>query len=235
VSAGHRHLGFLYCVEVSACSYAQKRIHDGGATAAGAQLVYESAVSITQPDYTAQCLNARNAGVDLLGLAVDGASMTRVARSCEAVGYRPLLAASAATMSPANAEDPGLRSFGLVSAGGVAPWTNADTPGLRAFHDAVTRLAPGLQPDGEAVIAWSSGKLLEAAIAQLTPAEQAGTLSADLVVKGLGAIQNETLDGLTARLSFTPGKPAVSSGCVWFERLGPSGWSAPNGSRPVCP
>jgi branched-chain amino acid transport system substrate-binding protein len=113
VAAGHRRFGFVYCVEVSACSYADKKVHDGAAVAAGARLVYESPVSITQPDYTAQCLNARNAGVDLLGLGLDGASMTRLARSCEAIGYRPLLAGSAATMSPANAQDPGLRSFGL--------------------------------------------------------------------------------------------------------------------------
>jgi branched-chain amino acid transport system substrate-binding protein len=84
------------------------------------------------------------------------------------------------------------------------------------------------------MIAWSSGKLLEAAIAHLAPAEQAGPLTAALVVEGLGRIHDEDLAGLTARLSFTPGSRSVSSGCVFFERLGPTGWTAPNGSRPVC-
>lgn len=234
VAAGHKRLGYLYCVEVSACGYVDKRLK-GQAASVGAKLVYDAPISITQPDFTAQCLNAKNAGADLLGLGMDGAAMTRVARSCTAVGYRPLLAIGGGGLSAANAADPTLRALGAMSVSAVAPWMSGDTPGLIAYHHAMTTYAPQLTPDGQTMNSWTSGKLLEAAIADLPSQQQAGNLTPALVIEGLDRIHDETLGGLTARLTFTPQEShAVSSGCVWFERLGTDGWAAPNGSRPVC-
>jgi branched-chain amino acid transport system substrate-binding protein len=143
----------IYCVEVASCTSADKEPKNGGAKSAGGDMVYDTPVSITQPDHTAQCLNARNAGVDLFALALDGASMTRLARSCASIGYRPLIGVSAATFSLKNAQDPDLRSFGMVSESPVAPWMAQDTPATRAFHAAMARYAPDVQPDGEAVLA----------------------------------------------------------------------------------
>jgi branched-chain amino acid transport system substrate-binding protein len=235
VAAGHRQFGLVYCVEVASCTEVDKDLRNGGTKSAGGKLLYDSPVSITQPDYTAQCLNARNAGVDLLGLALEGASMTRLARSCASVGYRPLLAAAAATFNLSNAEDPDLRSFGMVSESPVAPWTAQDTPAMRAFHAAMARYAPQVPPDGEAVLAWTSGALLEAAVAEIPAPELSGGLSPALIVEGLGRIHDDNLGGLTAHLTFAPGEQhALSSGCIFLERLGPGGWSTPTGSTPVC-
>jgi branched-chain amino acid transport system substrate-binding protein len=229
VAAGHRQFGLVYCVEVASCTEVDKDLRNGGTKSAGGKLLYDSPVSITQPDYTAQCLNARNAGVDLLGLALDGASMTRLARSCASVGYRPLLAAAAATFNLSNAEDPDLRSFGMVSESPVAPWTAQDTPAMRAFHAAMARYAPQVPPDGEAVLAWTSGALLEAAVAEIPAPELSGGLSPALIVEGLGRIHDDNLGGLTAHLTFAPGEQhALSSGCTFLERLGPGGWSTPD-------
>jgi branched-chain amino acid transport system substrate-binding protein len=235
VAAAHKRVGLLYCVETSACTYVDKQLKNGGAKTAGADLVYDSPISVTQPDFTAQCLNARNAGVDLLGLAMDGSSMTRLARSCAAIGYRPLLAVGAATFSLQNTQDPNLRAFGMVSESPVAPWMVQDTPAAQVFHAAMTQYAPAAQPDGEAVLAWTSGKLLEAAVAKVPATERAGDLTTALILDGLGRIHDENLGGLTGPLTFTPGeKHAVSNGCIYFERLGPNGWTTPTGSRPVC-
>jgi branched-chain amino acid transport system substrate-binding protein len=235
VAAGHRKVGLLYCVETSACTYVDKQIKDVGAKAAGADLVYDSPISITQTDFTAQCLNARNAGVDLLGLAMDGSSMTRVARSCAAINYRPLLAVGAPTFSLRDSEDPNLRAFGMVCESPVAPWMTTDTPALRAFHAAMARYAPNVKPDGESVLAWSAGILLEHTIATLSVVERAGDLTTGSVLAGLSRVHHDTLGGLTGPLTFTPGqRHAVSTGCIYFERLGPDGWTAPDGSRSIC-
>jgi branched-chain amino acid transport system substrate-binding protein len=236
VAAGHRKLGYLYCVEVPACGYLDKKFfHDGAAQAAGAEPVYDSPISIGQPDFTAQCLNARNAGVDLLGLGMDGAAQTRVARSCASIGYRPLLATGAGSFSLKNTEDPNLRAFGMVVGSPVAPWMATDTPAAHTFHATMTALAPNLAPDGEVMLGWTSGKLLEAVVERLTPAERAGDLTTAKILDGLGRIHNETLGGLTGPVTFTPNeKHAVSSGCNYFERLGTNGWTTPTGSKPVC-
>jgi branched-chain amino acid transport system substrate-binding protein len=235
VLAGHQKLGLVYCVEVAECGHADKLLHEGGAKAAGADFVYDSPISITQSDFTAQCLNARNAGVDLLILGMDGASMVRMAHSCAAIGYRPLLLTGAATYTLENTKDPNLRAFGMISESPVAPWVVDDSPQMRAFHAAMNRYAPDLPPDGECVIAWSSGVLLEDAVSRLGPAEQAGALNSALVVEGLERLHDDSLGGLTTRLTFTPGEPhATSTGCIYLLRLSTDGWTAPQGGTPMC-
>lgn len=232
VERGKKQLGVLYCVEASACTTGVKLIRDKAAAAAGAALVFDAAVSVTQPDFTAQCLNAQKAGVDQLLLAVDGASMGRVARSCATVGFTPLISTIAAALSTAQARDTTLRSFGVVTANSTAPWTQDDTPGLRDYHRAMKRWLPTAEPDGTSISTWTSAKLFETALAA---APRSGALTAAAVLTGLGAITKETLGGLTGPITFTPGqKHATSTGCVFYQLLTTEGWTAPRGSRPVC-
>jgi branched-chain amino acid transport system substrate-binding protein len=234
VSHGKTHLGVLYCVEASVCTEAADKIKSIAKTA-GAEEVYSAPVSITQPDYTAQCLNARNAGVDQLALGVDGASIGRVARSCEAIGYRPLFSTVAALLNPAQAGDPLVRSFGIATDTGEAPWTLDDTPGLREYHRVLARWAPGTPPDGASIIAFTAAKLFEAAIANVATEAAHGPITPALVLRGLDGIHDESLGGLTVGITFHPGqKGATSSGCVFYEFLTTTGWTTPNGSRPIC-
>ncbi|MGQ0847479.1 MAG: ABC transporter substrate-binding protein [Sporichthyaceae bacterium] len=232
---GKKKLGLLYCVEATACGEVTKKVKDSGAKAAGVELVYETAVSVTQTDYTAQCLNAQKAGVDLLGLAVDGASMTRVARSCAAIGYRPLLTTASFLIGTQQSRDEGLRSFGVVTAAGTAPWFQKDRPGLTEYQRALARWAPNLVADGASIGTWTSAKLFEAVIAKVADRARTGALTPELIESGAKKIRNEDLGGLTGPLDFTSdAKRAVGSGCVFFQYLGKDGWSAPNGSKPVC-
>lgn len=234
VDAGAKKLGLLYCVEVAACSVANKAINsDGLAGKAGASVVYSSAISLTQTDFTAQCQSAKNAGADQLGLAMDGSSMARVARSCAAVGYKPLLGGIGGTISPGQAEDPNLRAFTLSTASPTAPWTIFDTPGLKAYKAAMNTYAPGEKDSGSSVQMWTAGKLFEAAVAKLGAAAQTKPLTAAMIVDGLHQIKNDNLGGLTGPLTF-PNGPAPSSGCFFYEKLTTQGWTAPRGTKPVC-
>lgn len=235
VELGKKKIATLYCVEVTACSEGIAYGRSEGVKKAGGELVYDSAISLTQTDFTAQCQNAKNAGADQLVLGMDGSAMTRVARSCAAIGYRPLLSGIGGTISSAQAADPNLRAYGLAVASGVAPWTETDTPGLKAFHAALTRYAPSLAPDGPAIQAWTSGKLLEAALAGVATKARADVLTTAVVLEGLGTVRKESLGGLVAPITFTPNqKQSVSSGCIFYQLLTPQGWTAPKGSRPVC-
>ncbi len=235
VERGKKKLGVLYCVEAAACTQGIKAIRDGAAKAAGAELLYDAPVSITQPDYTAQCLNAQKAGVDQLALGMDGASVTRLARSCDSVGYRPLLSTVAGLISPNQAKDETMRAFGVVTATAIAPWTENDRPGLKEYHRVLAKWAPATAPDGASVLTWSSAKLLEAAMAKVEDRARRGPVTAALIIDGLGAVRNETLGGLTAPLNFSAGQQgATSNGCVFYLLLDAEGWSAPRGSKPVC-
>jgi branched-chain amino acid transport system substrate-binding protein len=188
-----------------------------------------------QTDYTAQCLNARKAGADQLMLAMDGASMIRVARSCAAVGYRPLLSAVATQLSPAQAADETLRSLGLATATPTAPWLHTDSPALRRYHAVLARYAPDIPPDAESMGAWAAAQLLQAAVDELTPTAARASLSAADLLTGLGQVHDATLGGLSGPITFRPGQPhATSNGCLFYELLGAPGWSAPPGNTPSC-
>jgi branched-chain amino acid transport system substrate-binding protein len=234
VELGHRRLGALYCVEASSCTQSDQYFKDGAA-AAGAQVAYNSPASVGQPDYTAQCLNARDAKVDLLALALDGASIGRVARSCAAIGYHPVIATSAALLGPDQADDPTIRSFGVATITPDAPWFLDDQPGLVAFHRAMAMYAPNTRPTGAAVIAWASAELLRTAVDKVSDQASTGPITPELVLAGLGKVHGDTLGGLTGPLTFTPDEAhATSNGCVFYELLTTAGWAAPRGSQPVC-
>ncbi len=234
VDAGQRQIGLLYCVEAASCTSGAKKI-EAQTAKAGGTLAYSSAISLTQTDFTAQCQNAKSAGVEVLGLAMDGSAMGRVARSCAALSYRPKFAASGLIISPAQATDPDLRRNGVATASVNAPWMREDTPGQRAYHRALEAYAPGAVPDAASIAAWSAGKLFEAAIAALGTEARDGAITRELVLKGLGLVRKETLGGLAPPITFSPGQArAPEIRCVYYELLTTDGWIAPRASRPVC-
>ncbi len=133
VDKKHLKLGLLYCVEISTCASAGKLVEEA-AERYGAKLVYSSAVSLTQTDFTAQCQNAKNAGVEELAVALEGSAMARLARSCLALNYRPILVGAGLAVSVAQAEDPKLRELTVVAMAPNAPWFLTDQPGLKEYH-----------------------------------------------------------------------------------------------------
>lgn len=234
--SGKKNFGLLYCVEASVCTTVAKLVPPESEKAGG-KISYSAAISLTQPDFTAQCQAAKNAGVEGFGLAMDGASIARVARSCASIGYHPLLITSGLVLSRANAADPAIRKNTLSSSSQVAPWMKdtQDTPGQRAYHAAMERYAPKMEPTGASITAWASGKLLEAAIGNLGAGSAGQSLTAADVMTGLGKVSKETLDGLTPPITFKPGQtsaPPIT--CVFFTLLTDKGWTAPRGSKPVC-
>ncbi|GAA0619506.1 hypothetical protein GCM10009547_22470 [Sporichthya brevicatena] len=230
---GHRRIGLLYCVEINTCSSIGKDI-GAAAKQAGIELVYSSSISLTQTDYTAQCQNAKNAKVEELVVAMEGSAMARLARSCVALNYKPLLVGAAWAVNPKQAEDPQIRELGLAAVNPNAPWFATDQPGLREYQAALKTYAPQIVSSGMTLQMWSSGKILEAAVALLGPAAREKPLTADQILSGLGKIQNETLGGITAPLNYAQKGKSRSSGCVFVTLLGKQGWTAPNGSKPLC-
>jgi branched-chain amino acid transport system substrate-binding protein len=220
-----KRLGLLECVETTACSSTAPRVARE-VKRAGAELVLTAEVSLAQPDYLAQCQNAKNAGVQALVLGMDGASIGRLARSCATIGYHPVLASSGGVL---------IQQDRFVVSSPNAPWFLIDSPAQRALHDALARYAPAVVLDANAMSAWASGQLLEAAIARLGAAARNGPITTAMVLSGLAHLRNETLGGLAPSLTFEADRSREkSSRCVFVEVLTTEGWTAPRGSRPVC-
>jgi branched-chain amino acid transport system substrate-binding protein len=226
--------GLLYCVEVGVCATVAQMV-PSSAKAQGANFAYSSPVSLTQTDFTAQCQNAKNAGVQAFGMAVDGSAIARVARSCAALNYFPQFVTGGGVVSAAQARDPGIQHNTMSTASSNAPWMLTDNAGQREFAATLAKYVPGFEPDGPSMVGWSAGKLFESVIARLGDAARSKPITTADIYTGLGKIKNETLDGLSPPITFSPGqKAAPQLHCVYFELDTVKGWTAPHGSTPIC-
>src|SRR5205823_1536871 len=144
-----------------------------------------------QPDYTAECLNARSAGAEVFVPVIDGNSINRLAQSCARQDYKPKFFISA----PVDPPVPELEgAIGLVPS---FPWFAKDeSPAAREFADAMQKYPPGAR-NSFTSFGWASGKLLEAGAAKVDDVPPtAGLLTA------LWAMRGQTLGGLAPALTF---------------------------------
>jgi branched-chain amino acid transport system substrate-binding protein len=228
IPAGKDKVGWLYCAEIPACSEFDQVLKEK-APQVGFKPVYRASASIAQPDYTAECISARNANVEVFVLALDPNSVTRVAASCARQGFRPTYAITGSLVTDAQKSDPNLAS--LIAASDVFPYFQSGTPATDEFQKVIGsygRDTIGTAGMGAAV-GWVTAKLFEKATANL--AEPPTSRS---ILEGLWKIKDDTLGGLTARLTFTEGKPATPVLC-WFNlAVKDKRWVTPDGSTLHC-
>ena len=226
VDAGRRKVALVHCVEAEPCAIWDKTL-SAEAGRVGAQLVYKAQVSLAQPDYTAECLQAQRNGAEGILAALDGGSLTRLARSCTQQGYRPQYVTMNLATTPAMTKDPNLE--GLLTPTSHFPYVADDTPATREYHAAIDRYAPG-QAGPATATTWAAAALLreagKALPANPTPAD---------FLEGAWRIKDNNLGGLTIRLTFVRDRSTTSPPECYFV-LGVKGrrYVAPQGSKPNC-
>ncbi len=229
---GKKNLRILYCAEAPICALAPK-LGEAAAASVGADIkISGQKISSTAPDYTAQCIAAKNAKVEALIVGANSTVVPRVVDSCSKQGFKPTVVAIAASSSPAWAENAGFE--GAVVVGPHPLHTDDSVPGIKEFQEGFD----AYKPDGReaedynsnAMAAWTAGKLFEAAATNAkvgpdsTPAD---------VKKGLYALKGETLDGLTAPLTYTEGQPFLVP-CWFTDRIEGGKYVPANDSKPEC-
>jgi branched-chain amino acid transport system substrate-binding protein len=227
VAAGKPKVGVIYCLEVDACHTWNSSLQGGDAAKEGASITYTSEVSLAQPDFTAQCLQASASGAQTLLAAVDASSLERLSRDCSAQGYHPLYVAVSLAVVNQVASDPDLQ--GLVAPQGDFPWTADDTPATQDYQAAINLYAPGLQGSGASASVWTSGVLFQTAAAHLP----ANPTSHD-IFEGLWSISNDTLGGLAPPITYHQGQGATGSSCYFLAEVEGGRWIAPEGSKSQC-
>jgi len=227
VDAGQKKIAVVYCVEVEPC----KTWHDVAVAKApgiGGQVVYDAQVSLAQPDFTAECIQAQRNGADGIMAGVDGPSIVRLARACAQQGYKPQFVTGSLAVIESIAKDPNLD--GLMAPVGTFPHMADDLPGAKEYQQAIAHYAPTMASSPTTTTVWTAGALLiEAAKVHLpdkvTPAA---------FFPGLYAIKNNTLGGLVGPLSFSPDAPAGTVRCVFSIKVVGGRFTAPDGSKQQC-
>jgi branched-chain amino acid transport system substrate-binding protein len=223
---GHKKIALAYCAEVEACHI----YHDEGTARSGSvggQIVYTAQVSLAQPDYTAECLQAQRSGAEALMLGVDSTALSRFARSCFQQGFKvPIVTASLATIA-STTKDQNLE--GLLSPVGTFPYVANDLPAERDYQAAIARYAPTIEQSGSTSAVWVAGALLR----EIGKSLPATVTSADLL-KGLYQIKGNTLGGIAPPLTFVEGQPAPDLTCYFLQKIVGGKFTAPQGSKQIC-
>ena len=177
------------------------------ATEAGLKLVYHGTISMTPPDYTSACLEAKNAGAKMLVLGMENTSAARVRRSCKSVGLDVPIASTGTAFS---AVKPGDGLDGVWEASGVRI-TPPSHPGVAEWLAAMKQFVPNtpVQPTGG--MGWVASKVFELAARNMpdTPTSQA-------VLDGLSTIKGNDMGGMTKPLTYVKDQPTARTPGCWF-------------------
>lgn len=222
---GKKKLGTVVC-EVSTCQEIEKVLLRD-AKPVGFDHAYRGQASIAQPDYTAECLAARNAGVEVMFLVLDTNSITRLVASCTRQGYRPQYGAATALVADRFKDDPNFDGF--VAGTPNFPYFQKGTPATDQFQQALAGYGKSLALHIGLTVGWTAGKLFERAAAALPepPTSQA-------LLDGLWSLRNDTLNGLTMPLTFTRDKPPVPLSCWFLIQVRKGAWTSPDGFKQQC-
>lgn len=221
--------GLLYCVENKYCS----DIRDGyssNAAAAGADWRWEASASLLQVDYTAECQGAQRAGVELLIIMMDAASVSRIARSCNRQGFNPVYVLIGNAIRATTTQEPGLEN--AIVLGTTFPFAGASTPAIDAYQQARRTYFDDRPSNGALATGWASAKLFELIATRAVQAS--GTITTETLAAAMQTIQNETVGGLTVPLTWSA-QGSTGLPCVFAVRAdGNGGYTAPLGADPVC-
>ncbi len=210
---GYSKMGVMYCVEDPTCSNGiQSLIAPGGGAQAGVTNVYSSSFSITQPDFTANCLDAKQAGATFIYFAGDGDSLNRMANNCAQQGYKPLFVGDSIAIAANLASNPNLT--GLLAGQTDFPWVDGYTPAQALYQQAVKQYDPGLANSATTAAEWTAGMLAVAASTDLT-----ATPTTAEFFQGLWSIKNNDLGGLAPPLTFNANGNATPSNCFFLMTL----------------
>lgn len=231
-NAGAKRVAVAYCVEAPLCKE-ENDLFVQFAKEIGLTVVAQQSMSVTAPDYTAECINMRSAGADSVFYVGETNGAQRMVSSCTRQSFKPLWGIPLAT--GAMASNPELE--GSVSFNSAFAWFAAPTiPAMKEFHDAFQRYLPSKLGDGGAggqTISWIAAKAFEKAAAHVGDKP-----TAQDIINGLNSFRGETLGGLMpgkAALTFVEGQPHPQGMCGWAIQVRNHKWVDLSGFNPVCP
>jgi branched-chain amino acid transport system substrate-binding protein len=229
---GGKKYSFLYCVEATTCTQAHSYLTGGMDAKTGMQSVGDQPISLTGSNFTQQCKTAQSRGADVIIVGAAASTLAAIARDCRNQNYRPMFVTASVALAPGQERDPNLD--GLIVSTPVFPWMRNVSPAEQEFQSAVKRYAPTTMVTGQMAASWTAGVAFEKAVTNLG-ADGRGTLSSDLILRGLASFKKETLGGLVAgSLTFRNGAAPDPNRCMFIARISGGKWTDPAKVEPIC-
>lgn len=220
-----RKIAFFNARECGAACAAYADTVEQFAPKVGMEVVYRADVSIAAPDYTAEVINARNRGADVVMMQIDWPSMVRVIRSARRQGWSPVFSGSGAIYEPDFAAAP--EAEGTLGFANVALYDIS--PAMKPYVDAVRRYVPGGKVGDFGAMIWAGGKLFEAIAQRL-----GDTPTRAQIFEGLYGLRGNTLGGIVPPISFPRGRHDDVNVCAAPIRVSRGDFVTPSGRPFVC-
>ena len=220
-AAGATKVTSAVCAEVEACSAAIP-VFEATATALGLEVSPSVKVSSAGGDYSAECIGFIQEGVDFVQLSGSSLMGDGIINSCLDQGYEGIFGASAGSVHGEL-----IQRDDITLAGGLHafPWW-VDDPAVQEYRDAMA--AGGLSDEGwqdpTSTALWSALQLFAKAQANLSD-DPTGAEA----IENMYTIQDETLGGLIAPVTYTADNPDWSRHCFWPYILQDGEMTAPLG------
>jgi branched-chain amino acid transport system substrate-binding protein len=229
---GKDKMGLVYCKESPGCTAVYDLYKMGFPEIYGGKGVYAAEVSLSAPSFTAQCLAAKQAGVETLAIAMDGANIIRMAKDCAKQGYKPAYALAGTNANDEIAET-GLFE-GAIAGQSQAPWFLESGPAAEEAA-AMAKYAPEVPNESQTVSGWAAGVALGKAIENAIEANpELEEISSEDIREGLGMIKEETFGGLTPPVTFTSEGVQKDTYCAFPIMVKGKKWVQEE-TEPVCP
>jgi branched-chain amino acid transport system substrate-binding protein len=225
LSQGATRLGLLYCLEVAKMCGAFNEA--AMKSPVGKHIVIDEEVSVVAPSYTSQCLRLQAAKIDAVFALLDTAAAARMTQNCATQGYRPKFMILGLDATPDFPKVEALQ--GTYLPGATVPLTENQIPAVAEYHAAMAKYAPGVSDGGAAGLGWADGLVLGRAGVHLPDNPTADDLKANL-----WKMKSDDLGGFTTPLTFTKGKPAVPTICMFIWGVKDHKFYAPEGPKAIC-
>jgi branched-chain amino acid transport system substrate-binding protein len=226
VPKGKTKVATLTCQEAQFCTDAN-RIWPQTAPGVGLTVVSQGRASLAQPDFTSECLSAKNAGAQILLMAMDTNSVGRVASACARVDFHPVFSFATTVTVDRMKGDPNLE--GTVLTLPLQPWFQTSNPAVAEYRDTLARFLPGQTPTASGENGWASAKLFELAASRATD-----PTSTARILDGLWSLKDETLGGLIPAVTFAKDQKAPQVRCWTPVVIAGGQFTAPEGSQLRC-
>jgi branched-chain amino acid transport system substrate-binding protein len=219
-------LGVLTCAELAECKsgvpFFSKLAAATKIDFASVQLIDASAIS-----YTAPCLKLKSQGANVVVPELDGTTTRRVIDSCGDQGFSPKVVLAASDIDAAALKDSHLDGAVGVT---VSPLWFGTSTFTQDWETTYKSLYPNDVLNGYSTLGWQAGVVLAAALKNAPD-----KVTSQTVLDGLYAQPaKSTYGGWTPPLTYTKGKAATTSPCLWFVQIKNGGLTAPKGQNVVC-
>jgi branched-chain amino acid transport system substrate-binding protein len=233
--AGATKLAILYCAEEAVCAFEVAPIKAAAAKYGGVDVVFSASVLQSAPNYTAQCLAAKEKGADAMFIADGAAVSLSVASSCAQQGYTPHQVSDDGAYGQNFQGAPGMD--GLIATEDNWPFFDTSIPAAKAMHDALNQYAPGILTNalfGETtVVEWTMGLLITAA-AEAGKVGSTNPMTPAALFDGVYAVSGTTLGGMTPPLTFKKGQSNENTCWFWIGINSSGKFGMPYGTQPAC-